>query len=693
MAAVRTFRLKPVLCWVVLMYVGPVGFLSAPTLANEGEAESPPTPPRYLSLNRLDAYLELRGEFTYDRVKTSGGRFVPPLSRRQRNIEWRFEERLGLQLDGDIIDPAFITFAGDLNFALTQSRFKEKLDHGSQTDKDSGHLTQFDLRADFFRAKKVSGSVYGLRQEYRIDRPFQPSLDERRTGFGTNWLYSDDKLPMEFSYDYLDTDRTGNTRERDDEHYTESTLRYALDWIIAEHNRFKFSWEHAETKQNFQGARSGFETTRDLLDLRHDYEFGPDLGHALRTLLRVQEEDGDFARDFIEFGPQLTLHHSDAFQTLYKYQFLRERYEALDVSSHRLDFQAIHQLYTNLTTTFNAFALYEDIKRDINTTQYGASIDWQYNRKNPYGHLYANLALAYDTEDVEGDNGRRVILDEAHVLRDPIAATLRNRNVIRESIVVSDATNRRFFRAGLDYIVHTQGNATRISRVQTGLIADGETILVDYQFRTPADGKLDTVRVDLHLEQRFTNGLTPYYRLSYRNQEDDTSTGFLRRADRTNHHRLGVNYDAKRYRIGGEYEIFDDTVEPYDAFHVHGRLAILTDPDHKLDAATRVSRFFFESSGFEERNVTRLDVEIDHRWRLSDSISTVERLGYRYQTDSARGLTRGWDVAAGLEYVTGDLSGELTFEYDLLDVPGSVEDGYGVFVRVRREFRDVLARR
>lgn len=647
----------------------------------------------YLSLSRIDAYLEFKGEFTRDKVETSGGRFSRRQDRDQRNEEWRFEERVGLSLEGSVIDPTFLTFGGSLDFALTQSRFKEKLDSWEDTDKDSGHLLQFDLRADLFQGKKLSGSVYGLRIDDRIDRRFQPSLDEERTGFGTTWVWSDETLPMEFSYDYLDTDRTGNRDRADNEHFTESTLRYGGEWIISEHNRLSFSYEHGQTKQRYQGSRRSFDTTRDLIILEHEVGFGRDDANTLRTLIHWQEESGDFARDFIEFGPQLTLRHSDAFRTIYRYQFNRERYEGLDVETQRVDFQAIHQAYTNLTTTFNAFVLYEDIENDINTTQYGASVDLQYNRKNDYGHLYANLALAYDTEEIDGDNGVRVVLNEAQVLRDPVAATLRNRNVILSSIVVTDATNRRYFRPGFDYLVLPQGNVTRIVRVQTGQIGDRDTVLVDYQFRTPSDGQLDTIRVDFGLEQRFTNGLTPYYRLAYRNQEDDTSTGFFSRADRTDHHRMGATYETQRYNLGAEYEIFDDSVEPYDAFHVDGLLRILTDADHTMQASTRVSRYFFENEGYGERDVTRVDVEVDHRWRLSENVSTLERLAYRYQDDSMEGITRGWDVAAGLEYVTGDLSGEVTFEYDALDLPGSREDDFGVFVRVRREFNDVLARR
>lgn len=662
-----------------------------PVCAQSAAQEPETVPPPLLSLGQLDAYLEFRGDYTYREVRTPN-RLRPQRDRKQRNREWTLEERIGLKLSGTLVDPGFITFHGDFSFALTQDRFKEDTQSRNLTDRDNGSLLLYDLRMNFFQGKKLSGSVYGLRQQDRINRRFQPTLDQRRTGFGTSWVLTHQTIRTELSYDYLETDRTGNVDPLDDEHFTESTLRYRADWLISEHQRLNFSYEHANIKQEYQGSARPFETTRDLFIIDHQLALGTEHQHALRTRVHWQEESGDFARDFFEIGPQLTLKHSDNLETIYEYQFNRERFEGLDVETQRLDFQLVHQIYSNLTTTLDVFGLFEDVENDVNTTQYGASVDWQYNRRNRLGHLYANLALAYDTEEVDGDSGERIILNEAHTFRDPVSVILRNRNAIVTTIVVTDTANRRVFQHGLDYSIFRQGNATRLRRIRTGRIADGDSVLVDYLIKTPTRGQLDTVRVDFSLEQRFSNGWTPYYRLAYRNQEDDISTGFLLRADRTNHHRLGFNYEAKRYSFGAEFEIFDDTVDPYDAFHVNGLWHAVQAGDHTLDASARFSQLFFEG-GVDDRDVSLLDVELDHRRRLTESVSTFERLAYRFEDDSIDGITHSWDVRAGLEYVVGDFTGELTLEYDRLELGRSKEDNFGIFVRIRREFPDVLARK
>ena len=680
--AVKPIRTVVVCLAVVWMWTGlALGAEPAP-------ANSTADTPRYLTLNQFDAYLELEAEFEQTRVRTDYGLSRAPL--RQRNRAWGFEERIGLQLGGVVLDPSLMTFHGDVAFALTQDRYRERTDTYSWLEDKSGHLFTFDVRADFFAGKPVSGSVYAVRQEDRINRRFQPTLTQRRTEFGTNWVLTHDTFPLEMSYDYRESDRIGNARALDDEHYTERTFHFGGDWIIDEDHKLTYSYEHSRDKREFQGLDQAYETDRDLFRLDHELRFGSDRQHTWRTVMRWQEESGDFARDIFEIGPELTLRHSDNLETRYEYQFNREDYEGLEVDLHRADFQLVHQIYSNLTTTVDVFGLHEKVEDDVSTTQYGGSVDWQYNRKNPYGHFYANLSLAYDTEELYGKAGERIVLDESHTFTDPLPVTLRNRNVVAGSIVVSDTSNRRFFTAGIDYMLLRRQDVTQIVRIPAGRIADGDTILVDYKYQTPRDGQLDTMRVDFGLEQRFDCGLRPYYRFAFRDQDVNYSTGLLRRADRTDHHRFGMDYEYKQFRLGAEYEVYDDTVEPYDAFHANGIWHVLQDGAHTLDATARVSRFWFDGD-YDDRNVTLVDLELDHRWRLGAGLATVERVAYRWEDDELDGYVRGWDVTAGLTYEVGELTAELTVEYDRLQLDRSTEDDFGAYLRIRREIPNLLA--
>jgi hypothetical protein len=686
--AVTTIRFRP---WAVLINI--IALVPLMDARAEPNQEDPPSqPPRNVfSLDRMDAYLEAEASYYDNRVKTSR-RSGFRRDNRQTNRASQVRESLGLELEGSILDPEILSYGASFSFGLSQDRFKEHNDYFDKTDSDSGILLEYDVRANLFQGRRLSGTVYGHQQNDRIPRQFQPTLREDRTGFGTSWVFAHDRFPMELTYDYEETDRTGNRERRDDEHFTESTLRYDVQWIVSQYNRFKLSYEHATSKQDFQGFREQFSTRRDLFRIEHELSFGRDHRNSLRTLIHWQEESGDFARDLLEIGPQLTVQHTDELQSMYKYQFNRQRYEGSDIQTQRGDFQLIHQKYTNLTTTFDAFGLFEDSEDDVNTRQFGTSVDWQYNRRNPLGHFYANLALAYDTENTSGGSGDRIALDEAATFRDPLPIILRNRDVARFPIIVTDTTGLRLFFEGVDYMVLQRRGATMLIRMPTGRIANGAAVLVDYRYRPLRQGQIDTLRVDVNVEQRFSNGVTPYYRVSYRNQENDTASFFARRADRTDHHRLGVRYEQPRYAAGGEIEVFDDSIDPYNAFHLDGLWHAVQTPSHSVDASARFSRFFFEG-GFDRRNVNILDVEVDHRWHLNEKLSTVERLTYRWEDDSADGITNAWDAAAGIDYRLGDLTAEVTLEYDRLDLPDSIEDDVGIYVRVRRDIPNVFSAR
>jgi hypothetical protein len=691
-------RFKP----YVMLVLGWGAYAAAYARADESPPPPPepaaatPVPPAAeggadFSLHTLDGFIDLRTEYERNRVKVDSTRYFGPDPER-RYTRLGFEESVGLRLGGWAIAPRTLSFDGELQFGLTQDRYREVTPAWSYTDEDSGRLLRYNLRANLLSDQKLSGSVYALRADDRISRAFQPSLRQQRTSFGTSWVYADDVLPMELSYDYLSLDRDGQSDRLNDEKTTDNTLRYRATWNIDDDHRLRLRFEHGTQRREYQGFNETFETRRDAAELRHELNFGPQKRHELITTLQWQEESGDFARDYLRAGPRLTLEHSDSLRTAYAYQYNVDRYDGYDVRMHRADWQLVHQVYSNLTTTIDVFGLREDVQQDVDTRQHGASIDWQYNRGNRWGRLNANLAFGFDRQDVRGGGGRRIVIDEALTLRDPINATLRNRDVVRSSILVTDLSGVRILRPGFDYVVVALGDTTRIARVATGRIADGDTILVDYQYDTPGDGEIDTIRSDFTIEQRFDNGLMPYYRLSFRHQEEDVSYGFGREDDRTNHHRLGVRYERDRFSLGGEYEIFDDRIEPFDGFHLDGRVEVFRDADQTVTGSSRFSRLFFDGD-FDDRQVNLLNAELAWRRRLSRQASALARVAYRWEDDSVDGITKGWDATAGVEYTVGDLAGELTLEYNRLDLPGSVENDYGVFFQLRRSFPNVLARR
>jgi len=647
--------------------------------------------PGLFHLRSLDTYLEIEANTEQRRVRSEDGTGRRNADHTNRSAF--IHSLLGVELSGDVVHPYLFDFSGSFAVGYTESRFREETYDETDSDRASGFLHEFDLRGDILKTKPISGSVYGARGEDRIGRLFLPSLREVRTEWGTSWTFKHDVFPMVLSFERLDLDRTGNRDRRDDEHITEDRLRFGGEWKINEHHRLTYEYEHARTQQQFQGSGFDFDTTRDQVRLEHDLEFGPEHRHRLFTVLRYQEESGDLAEDLFEIRPELTLQHTPDLTTRFSYDFRRERYDFFEVETHRFDFEVRHQFLTNLTTVLNLYGLEErsDEGRDalIETTQGGGSVDWHYTRNNPYGQYTSELGLAFDSERTRGDSGLRTVRNESGTFRDPLPLFLTKPNVMPTSIVVTDLTNRIIYRAILDYTLARIGDRIALYRVPGGRIINGQTVAIDYAVETPADGRIDTLRVDFGIQQVFDSGFTPYYRFNYRNQEVDASRGFDFIADRTDHHRLGFTYTRQDWGAHGEFEIFDDAIDPYHAYRLGGNVVLARDDRRFFDFRLDFSQYFFEG-GYQDREVTELVLGARHEYRIDDRWTTTFDSTWRWEENSERGTTNGLDIESTLAYRRGNLSVEFTLEYDLLYVAGSHEDSVGAWMALRWDFEDVM---
>src|SRR5690606_4522796 len=141
-------------------------------------------------------------------------------------------------------------------------------------------------------------------------------------------------------------------------------------------------------------------------------------------------ERGDLARDELEIVPRLSLQHTDKFKTVHRYGFYRFQQEAIDLSQHKVDSQALYPATKALRLSGDVFALYEQVDRDTQTHQYGINGDVTYVKALDSGEFSANLNIGYDRAATSGTAGRRHVRNEAHALGGVRPVVLRERNVI-----------------------------------------------------------------------------------------------------------------------------------------------------------------------------------------------------------------------------------------------------------------------
>ncbi len=645
--------------------------------------------PGLFHLDFDELYLELESDLQWRRVKSSR---VDRRDVTQDNRQFDFRESLGFSLHGDVVDPNLIHFNGAFEIGLAQGRYREEVGPFVESDSASGVLSRFDFSLDAFQNKPVSVQAYARRYDDRIPRRFLPSLRERQTEAGVNVLAQTGDVTTEFGVSWNDIERLSSTRIEDDE--TLETTRFFLNstWDISERQRLKLAYEHENQDATYQGSIYDFGVIRDEFRLEHEFAFGPDGRHSWDSSLRYNQESGNLARDELIANTQLSFQLTDKLRTSARYGFYRYDQSNIRSDLHKVDLIATYQATDNLRLTLDGYALNERIDNDVETDEYGAQFDIGYRRPTGMGELTVDVAFAWDQARTSGSVPRRIVRDEAHAMHDGRLILLRQRFIEAGSILAHNAARTQFYIFGVDYIFVQTEDRTQVKRLPTGRIADGDVVYFDYAYNVPASARVDTYRTDLLIEHTFDFGLTPFYAFEGRFQQAETSIGTPSYRDNMNRHRMGARYRRDWWSITGEYEIFDDTIEPYDAFHLFGTANLLRGHDHSVDFDGELSLYRFEG-GYDAREVWWLDFRVTDRWQLDPYWSVNTSASYRREDDSVDGITDSVDLEMVLAYTRNYLSAELAMEYNLLDIEPNQDDGFGVFFRLRRDLTHLLPTR
>ncbi|GMU81216.1 MAG: hypothetical protein AMXMBFR47_10870 [Planctomycetota bacterium] len=606
----------------------------------------------------------------------------------QRNRAQEYRETAGARGSGNLLGPDVARYQFDVRFGLDQERYTETRPGRDLFSEADGTLLEYDTRISLLPSGKLSGNLFASQLDDRLPRMFLPSLDRHRERYGAEIMFNDRVLPMRLTYEdeFERLDGPGR-RSYDDQESDDRSLRYEAAWQPSETHQLRLSYEYTDREDRYAGADSRFDTTRNYLTLNHDLRFGPSDRSQLNTIARFQDESGDLARDAFELAPRLRLQHTDAFSTNYGFQFLRDRFEGTTIDRERGDIGATYVFDKSLTTSLSAYAFNEDADRGEDTLEGGATWNTSFARDNAIGRFSANLNLNYAHVRNDSDSRDGIVIQESHTLRDPLPVFLAHDNVRPLSVVVTDSGGRRVFFPGVDYLLLRSGRYTALYRVPTGNITDGQTVLVNYRYRTDENYELDRQRADFRVQQEFGDGFAVYYAGAVQNEDVDHLRFFAYQPRDILRQRLGLTYKKRRFSAGIEYEYNDDSIDPYQAGHANTSITLYESLPHVVTASGRISYFDYDGERYlESHDATLADIGLAWRAAIAQDFDLNASVAYRFENSSLYGRTHGLDARAALERRIGQFTLALEVEYDRLNLPSSDDESYGVWLKLRREF-------
>ncbi|MBA4178784.1 MAG: hypothetical protein C0505_19850, partial [Leptothrix sp. (in: Bacteria)] len=134
---------------------------------------------------------------------------------------------------------------------------------------------------------------------------------------------------------------------------------------------------------------------------------------------------------------------------------------------------------------------------DYATSSRSALASAIYQRNWAGGRAQAAYAVRYDTRSQRATSPSAPVIGEPQVLAGSTAVALDRNRVVAGSLQVANATRTQLYVEGRDYLVTVLGTQTRLERILTGDIADGQTVLTDYAVET--GGSFDSTQLDQSL--------------------------------------------------------------------------------------------------------------------------------------------------------------------------------------------------
>lgn len=594
----------------------------------------------------------------------------------------RFEEYIELTGHGFVYHPLFMDWRGRVRLGLLQQRFDSDLE-GEESIHDV--LQEYDATALFLQEKPVRLQLHARRSDDIVRDLFSDIVRAEETNVGADVLFVNAVAPSRLSARHQEFGRTGFSQNSDS---TLDTVEAGTRIWPGSNFSTDINYLFRDYQEDFRG-RNGVTVDRTTEIRSHDLSllntarFGPGGRHRLTTTGRFYDQTGSVdirqwrgaTRLDLELTPRLDSHLSYAYDQV--------EAETQTTRQHRVNAGLHHRLFESLDTFVEGRWRRTDFDPDGEETIWGGGTRFAYRKTTPRGLLTAGYSLDVDRIDRGEGGGTRLVIDEPIVLVDGVLTFLAQQDVILASVQVTDATGLTIYTLDLDYRLTEVDSRVQIERVFGGAIADGQLVLVDYQFFQPEDIAFTQITQSFNVRHDWSEGLLEglalYYRLA--DLRHSGSTGGQELLEFTSH-LLGMQYRWRWLEWIEEFEIYDANISPHDslrsALHAH----CTPWPRSRLRAGAEYLIINYRDEPDEDTDL--LNLSADLQTRLGRHLDwTLQTL---YRKESGRNDETNWGVASFLRWTYRKLSAEAGVRWETRDRSGTDRDDILLYLTVSRAF-------
>ena len=418
-----------------------------------------------------------------------------------------------------VYHPNFLTLDVTFGPTLQRSRFTTEAGGVRSETSDRSSLYDLSVYAAFFRGQPYPGTLFyeHLNPSVSVGPAAVILQENTRHGFQFSLLDPITPVPMTIEYSRLRSLGSGGGRIVDD-----STDRYSLtadrSFAGLGSTRLHVDGGRLDSQSGSTDlpiVRSTNRTQTAGLDTR--LQFGTDGRYRLTNLLTFSSlryglglnppADRHDARIFLD----LRVRHSENLQSYATVDAARVDQGAVRNRTRAAFVGTTWWPVTDLATTLKAHG------DNIDTANYtsslrGVSASADYQWALPVGRAQVGYAVRFDSRSQRAVAPTAPVIGERHSLTGVAFVALDRTRVVAGTVQVVNEARTQVFIEGRDYLLSVLGEQTRMQRIVSGDIVDGQTVLADYSVDT--GGSFDSTQADqtLNLLWSWQNRFSVYAR-------------------------------------------------------------------------------------------------------------------------------------------------------------------------------------
>ncbi len=392
-----------------------------------------------------------------------------------------FQEEFIVNTDSYIFHPNFLSMELGGSVLFDQSTI-ESLDTENSNNES---LLGYNARLNFLKQKPYPVTVYYDKSNPSVSVGLAGRFIQENVKYGADISVLQPVLPVQLTLSaYRQTVRGEGFDQITDDDLEHADIRMYRAYGKGNHLQLTYQIDNRDSRSGNPDrpivARTT-STTSAYLDAKN--KLGAYNQGELITIASYNTQVEFPRREEFRFNPMINWQHSQQLRSFYRLNYNKSKEEEVNIEQAYF----VSGLgYSGLRNTGSFDVHAEDNKSTtLDSKNVGSNYSLSHNRPISIGTIQMSYSGSMDYRDqVAKGVDFFEVFNEEHVMIDTTPITLKNDFADNATIVVWNEARTQPYLEGRDYRILEVGSKTQIQRFSTGTIISGETVLMDYTYKT-----------------------------------------------------------------------------------------------------------------------------------------------------------------------------------------------------------------